>query len=73
LRPNALRLSQSDAPTAGRKAIKTRRDQPLHAQLAHVAERHRRASGVLGLHSITSSARSRIDVGNVMPKSYVLF
>jgi hypothetical protein len=34
--------------------MKTRRDQPLHAQPAHVAERHRRAGGVLGFQpSIT--------------------
>jgi hypothetical protein len=30
-----------------------------HAEMTHVAERHRRAGRVLGLHSITSSARAR--------------
>jgi hypothetical protein len=29
-----------------------------HAKLAHVAERHRRAGRVLGVHSMASSARA---------------
>jgi hypothetical protein len=32
--------------TAG--IVEAGRDQPLHAQLAHIAERHRRPGGVLG-------------------------
>ena len=30
-----------------------------HAELTHIAERHSRAGGVLGVHSITLSARRR--------------
>ena len=30
--------------------VQTERDQVLHAEIAHVAERHRRAGGVLGVH-----------------------
>jgi hypothetical protein len=33
--------------------IEARRDQPRHAQLAHVAERHRWAGGLLSLHSVS--------------------
>jgi hypothetical protein len=39
--------------------VETRRDQVLHAELAHVAERHRRAGGVPGIHSMTSSEHRR--------------
>ena len=36
-------------------------------------ERHRRASGVLALHSITSSARTRTEGGMAMPRVFALF
>ena len=39
--------------------VETRRNQVLHAELAHVAERHRRAGGVPGIHSMTSSEHRR--------------
>src|ERR1700730_5633091 len=35
----------------------------------HVAERHRQAGGVLGVHSITSSARARSDGGTSRPSA----
>jgi hypothetical protein len=41
-----------------------------HAQVAHVAERHRRAGGVLGFHSMTSSARASRDGGMSRPIFY---
>jgi hypothetical protein len=53
--------------------VQTGRKQPLHAQPAHVAERHRGAGGLLGIHSITSSARARTDAGMVMPSVFALF
>ena len=38
--------------------VEARRNQPCYAQLAPVAERHRRTGRVLGFHSMTSSARA---------------
>src|SRR5271165_4483151 len=40
--------------------------EPNRTQLAHVAERHRRAGRVLGGHSITSSASASSDAGTVI-------
>ena len=43
-------------------------DQVLHAKLAHVAQGHRRAVRLLGVHSITLSARRMTDSGIDSPK-----
>jgi hypothetical protein len=50
--------------------VQAGRKQPLHAQRAHVGERHRRAVGLLGLHSITSSARSKNASETVSPNAF---
>jgi hypothetical protein len=41
--------------------------------MAHVAKRHRRAGGVLGLHSITSSARASSEGGTVRLSAFAVF
>jgi hypothetical protein len=53
-----------DRPTVERSRVPApivvaERDEMMHTQLAHVAERHRRAGWVVGAHSMTSSARAR--------------
>jgi hypothetical protein len=60
----ARHVDQRDVPTG---VIEAGCDQVLHAKLAYVAERHRRTSGVLGFHSITSSARAKNIAGTVKP------
>src|SRR6516164_9327801 len=44
----------------------------LRAELAHIGERHRRAGLVLGVHSMTSSARTSNEGGTVRPSAFAV-
>ena len=51
------------------RIVVTEADQVMDAMLVHAAERHRRTGRVLGVHSMTSSARASSIGGTTMPSA----
>jgi hypothetical protein len=53
-----VRVLMSCPPLSDADDVHLNGDKPLHAKVAHVAQRHRRASGLLGFHLVASFSHS---------------
>ena len=68
-RPDSSTVDQRLVPAGVVQAIG---DQVMHAKPTHIGEVHRRAGRVLGVHSMTSSARARSEGGTARPRAFAV-